>query len=233
MTRTITTSTTCRCKTYNVIQQTNNAIGTQGSIDNRLNQSIEADGSLKVAAIDEALHSIESHTDTDDYVRMRRAESDKLALMADGATNFYAEVELDDEEIVALDSGAMRLTPSSTITWEVVEPNKVRAHIGFPLETAHRHYYDQAPVHVNEVSPDFRNYLVNTVTTPFVEGSLRVYVNGMRLSAESQIYIAGHLITDPWTQMTYTEDAANGAFTLSVALSEEDVIRIDYDISFF
>jgi hypothetical protein len=32
--------------------------------------------------------------------------------------------------------------------------------------------------------------------------------------------------------MTFTPDFANGTFALSTAVSEEDVVRIDYDISY-
>jgi hypothetical protein len=80
--------------------------------------------------------------------------------------------------------------------------------------------------------PDFINYKVNSSSTPFISGSLKVYVNGLRLTASASIYIPGHLVNDPWTLLTYTEDSSNGIFQLSTALSEEDIIRIDYDISY-
>jgi hypothetical protein len=218
----------------NVIEQIRDAIGTQGSIANRLNQSINANGSLKKAAVDEALHSIEEHEDTVDYVRMLRSESDKLALVADEATNTSLEIQLDENgvDVVTLDNGPARLVPSNTVTWSVESPNKISANLTFPVEAAHRHYYDQEPVPVDLNEPDYINYKVNTAGTPFVEGTLRVYINGVRLSATTSIYVPGALVNDPWTLMTYTSDFENGLFSLSTAVSEDDVVRIDYDISY-
>ena len=215
----------------NVIGQTRDAIGTQGTIANRLNQSINPDGSLKVDAVDEVLHSIEAHTDTEDFVRMTKSESDKLALISDEATDVSLEVQTDTEgdEITSFDSGIVRFIPSSSITWEIDSPNKVKAHLAFPLESAHVHYYDQTPV-PTEVETVFA---VNNLELPvYTEGSLRVYVNGVRLSSSSSVYAPGALVTDPWTLLTYTTDAENGLFTLSAAPSEDDVIRIDYDNSY-
>lgn len=214
-----------------VIDQTTDAIGTQGSFANRLNQSINPDGSLKTEAIDSTLHSIEEHEDTDDYVRMLRSESDKLELIADEATNFAVSVQTDDEgdEITEFDSGYMKLQPSSSITWEVTAPNIVKAHLGFPVEAAHLHHYDETPV-VTEVSTEY--YVNNTENPSFMEGSLRVYVNGVRLTASESIYAPGALADDPWLLLTYTPDAENGLFTLSAALDEDEIIRIDYDTAY-
>lgn len=218
----------------NLIQQTTDAIGTQGTFANRLNQSINPDGSLKTTAIDEALHSIEEHEDTNDYVRMARAESDKLALIADSATNFGIEIQTDDagDEITAFDSDRLRFVPSSTVTFEIVASNQVTAHLSFPVASAHRHYYDQTPVDANELDPDYKNYKINSISSAYVPGSLRIFINSMRLSSSAEIYIAGALITDPWTKLTYTESPTAGTFVLSAAISAEDVIRIDYDISY-
>lgn len=218
----------------NVIRQNTDAIGTQGSFANRLNQSLNADGSLKTAAVDEALHSIEEHEDTDDYVRMQKSESDKLALIADEATNFSVEIQLDDagDDVVTFDSGSLRLVPTSTVNFSIQTPNKLKINLGFPIEAAHLHYYDQVPVHADIVTPDFINYKINSSSTPFMDGSLRVIVNGMRLSTNNQIYVPGALVNDPWTLLSYTADPDNGTFALSTAISEEDVIWIDYDTTF-
>lgn len=215
-----------------VIEQMTDAIGTQGSVSNRLNQSINADGSLKTSAIDDAEHAIASHTDDDTYVRMLRTESDKLALVADSATSLFIEVQTDEDgdDVVTLDTDAMRLAPSSTVSWSVESPNVVKANFSFPVEAAHRHFYDQEPVSENIAFPDYINYKVNSSATPYVEGSLRVYVNGIRLTASDSLYVAGALASDVWTSMTYTPNAAAGTFAFSPAVSEEDLIRIDYDL---
>jgi hypothetical protein len=216
-----------------LVGQQRDAIGTQGSLANRLNQSINADGTLKVEAINSAEHSIESHTDSDIYVRMLRAESDKLTLISDNATDFSCEIIAEgSDDPVVFDSGVLRIIASESITWEITDTNNLKAHLGFPLESAHQHYYDITPENASTSDPDFINYKVNSSSTPFISGSLKVYVNGLRLTASASIYIPGHLVNDPWTLLTYTEDSSNGIFQLSTALSEEDIIRIDYDISY-
>ena len=213
----------------NVIEQMRDAIGTQGSVANRLNQSIEADGSLKKAAVDDVLHSIESHADTDDYVRMAKAESDKLALVSDGATDVTVTVNTDSGD-VEFTAGEVRLEPSSTVTFSVESPNKIKANMAFSTDAAHQHQYSQVPVHVTPLSPDNIHYKVNAASTAYIEGSLRVFINGVRLDPNEEIYIPGYLVTDPWTLLTYTEDYSNGKFALSAAISDDDVIMIDYDI---
>jgi len=230
-----------------LIVQARDAIGTQGSFANRLNQSLNPDGTLKSEAIDSALHFVGQHTDDEwgsleeyvnwlttreaPFVRMMKSEADKLANIASGATNFKVSIQRDDEgeDIVELDSGVLKIEPSSSVTWELQAPNKLTAHLGFPVESAHRHYYDQTPASIDTES-DFKNYKVNSAATAFVEGSLRVHVNGMRLSAGSSIYVPGALVDDPWTLLSYTSDAEAGTFTLSAAINEEDIIKIDYDI---
>lgn len=106
-----------------LVGQQRDAIGTQGSLANRLNQSINADGTLKVEAINSAEHSIESHTDSDIYVRMLRAESDKLTLISDNATDFSCEIIAEgSDDPVVFDSGVLRIIASESITWEITIP---------------------------------------------------------------------------------------------------------------
>lgn len=210
----------------NVIEQMTDAIGTQGTVANRLNQSINADGSLKATAIDEALHSIEEHQDTIDYVRMTKLQSDKLDLIADEATNFGLLVNSDGSNLVALDSGYVQVEPSTSITPHVDTGNVLTFHMAFPTEAAHRHFYGLIPV-----TDDYTNYKVTSVSTPYVEDSLRVYVNGVRIFADGDVYVPGALITDPWTLLSFVPDYEGGTFALSTAISAEDTIRIDFDIS--
>lgn len=215
-----------------VILQMRDAIGTQGTVANRLDQSINPDGSLKTGAIDATLHDIGSHTDSDTYVRMLREESDKLALIADEATNFAVEVQLDDtgDNVVLFDAGKLRFVPTDTASFAIESPNKLKVNFAFPSSAAHRHFYDNTPVHDNLSTPDFIHYKVNSIASPYIEGSLRVYVNGTRLSATESIYVPGALTTDPDTLLTFIPDHDNGTFALSAAVSDEDVIRIDYDL---
>lgn len=234
--------------------QLTNVAGTQGTLANRLNQSIASDGSLLTAAVDDTSHSMEFHTDDffgteieyaaweqnreAPFVRMMKSEADKLNGIAESATNFQLSVETptttvsfpaDNQQAVTVE-----FVPSQTVTWEVDAPNKVKANFGFPVETAHIHNYDQVPVPVNQMNPDYLNYQVNSAeletARAFISGSLRVYVNGMRLSAHHSVYVPGALVSDPWTLLSYTANAIAGTFSLSSAITEEDVITIDYDI---
>lgn len=220
-----------------LIEINRNAIGTQGSVANRLNQSLDEDGTLKAEAVDETLHSIESHTDSDTYVRMLKAESDKLALIADEATNLMVEVPVGDDTTYVFEEGIIKFEDSSSVTWDLTDSNKLKAHLAFPAESAHRHFYDQVPVLVEEEivigGDNYDAYFkVNSEATPFIDGSLRIYINGVRLTANNSVYVPGYLVTDAWTLMTFASDAENGIFALSAAIAESDIVTIDYDISY-
>lgn len=214
-----------------VIMEMRDAIGTQGSVANRLNQSINANGSLKATAINEALHSIESHTDGDNYVRMTKDQSDKLDLMAENATDVSLQINTDGSNHVTLDSGIVIIEPSDTVTPSITAPNKVKFNLTFPASAAHRHFYGLNPVHADLVTPDYTNYQVNVGATAFVEDSLRVYINGVRIFDTDDVYVPGPLVDDSWTLMSFTPDHENGTFVLSQALSESDIIKIDFDVA--
>jgi hypothetical protein len=215
----------------NVIGEMRDAIGTQGSVANRLNQSIDADGRLKTSAIDLAEHSIEAHTDGDTYVRMEKTQSDKLNLIAEGATNVALKVFTDDATFIELSEGFIEIKPSSTVVPTVESPNIVKLNMQFPASAAHRHYYNLEPVSVDLVNPDYINYQVNSIASPYIEGSLRVAINGFRIFPDVEVYVPGAMVDDPWTLMSFQEDFENGLFGLSSAITEDDVIRIDFDIA--
>jgi hypothetical protein len=220
----------------NVIEQMTDAVGTQNTVANRLNQSINPDGSLEKAAIDEALHTMDAHTDTVNYVRMQASESTKLGLIADGATNFGLNVQTDDASpptLVNFQSGVLELDWSESVTLSLSSPNKLQMHMTFPVAAAHQHFYDQTPVPANSLTPDYINYQVNSVSSAIMVGSLRVYVNGIRLSSSAPVYAPGSNVDiDPWTLLQVTPNEASGLFSLSTNLSTTDVIRIDYDTSY-
>jgi hypothetical protein len=215
----------------NVIGEMRDAIGTQGSMANRLNQSINADGSLKVSAINAAMHTMDDHTDTDNYVRMTKDQSDKLDLIQDEATDVTVTVYTDDTTFVDFTEGSVVFKASTTVTPSVESPNIIKFNMAFPEEAAHRHYYGLTPVDVNLMTPDYINYKVNSVPSAYVEGSLRVCINGVRIFTDAEVYVPGSLANDPWTLLSFTEDASNGLFELSSAITEDDIIRIDFDIS--
>ena len=223
------------------------AAGTQGTLSNRLNQSIDEDGNLKNTSIDEALHNIAHHEDGSktlaneeiDYigetlgyevsnpvpfVRMLEAERSKLALISDEATNLKIQVNVPSQ-IVLFENETIELVDSDSIAWEVNAPNMVSAVLKVSTDFAHRHYYDLEPV-----TSDNLNYTVNSLATPFIEGSLRVYINGIRLSEEYSVYYPSNPVSS-WSLNKYTADHENGSFVLNTAISEDDIIRIDFDIS--
>lgn len=211
----------------NIEEMLASAVGTQGTIANRINQSINPDGSLKVEAVDNTNHSIAAHTDGGGFVRMTDAERSKLALLP---TDTLA-IQFDSISTTPVfDSGTVEMAQSDTLSWRV-EGNKVYGDLSFPAAAAHQHFYDMTPVPVNIITPDYINYKSTSVSTVYTPGTLRVFINGTRLSQSSIVYASGFLPSDPVKALTYTENL-DGTFTMSAALSPSDVIRIDFDTTF-
>jgi len=213
--------------------------GTAGSLSNRLNQSIEEDGDLKTDAIDDALHSIGAHTDGEydgvDYVRMLDSERDKLDLISDQATALRIQFEaISAISATEFSDETVTFRDSDTITWEITNPNIVTANMVFPDSAAHEHHYDLTPVHADQDEPDYTNYKVTSSATAFIEGSLRVYINGIRISEDETVYVynADSGPAGTWTLTQFTGDADNGTFELNRAIDEADTIKIDFDRSF-
>jgi hypothetical protein len=201
------------------------AAGTQGTLANRLSQSLEEDGSLKLTAIDAALHSIEAHEDTVDFVRMTAAERAKLTLVSDDATALKLLVDT-----TTFDNETVELINSDTVTWTVQAPNQIKADLTFPASAAHAHFYDRTPVQVDV--DDFANWKTTSVATPFVEGTLRVYINGIRVSETGSVYVP-NFANPPatWALTTFTPDPEAGTFELNREIAASDIIRIDFDTS--
>ena len=245
------------------------AQGTAGTLSNRLRQSLNDDGSIKTSAIDAAQHNIAEHMDGSvvvngvpiSYVRMLQDERAKLAGIASGANkldfhvylNTAAPSSLPPSQISVIGvseveylEGEVRLKPSDSVYWEVDITGALSAHTTFPSTVRHIHYYDLVPVPQNLLSPDYKNYAVTSTNTPYKEGSLRVYINGIRLTKASNItpgkaprgnYVPTGFSGDPtWLTYTYSEDTATGGivtsgnFSLSSAITASDVITVDFDI---
>lgn len=215
------------------------AAGTAGTIDARLNVSMESNGSIKLSALDSVRHGIGHHTDGEGpdgvaYVRMTADERAKLALVQSEANRIVFEVEDHSPTVgssVTISEGTVKFKGSSTVFFDFEAPNVVKIHSAFPPDTAHRHHYGLQPANQNASSPDYKNFMTTAVSTSYEEGSLRVYVNGVRLystsvpvpnqsgSAFTATYIAAQ---------SHTE----GSFSLNRSLSASDVIRIDFDETF-
>ena len=214
-----------------VIQEMRDAIGTSGSVANRLNQSINPDGTLKDEAIDAALHSIEEHTDGSNHVRMTAAQSAKVDLIADEATDLTLRVNSDGSSLVVFNSGEVKIEPSSTVTPTITAPDILKFNMTFPVSAAHEHHCGKTPVHVNLVTPDFINYKVNSVASEYIDESLKIFINGVRVFEDDDVYVPGALVDDPWTLLSFTSDSTSGTFELSAAITDDDIIKVDYDIS--
>lgn len=217
-------------------EQLREAAGTQGSLSNRLNQFVDEDGELLSTAIDDVTHSIGAHTDgvydSVEYVRMLKSERDKLALIADEAKDLTIQVE-EISTTTTFDSGILKLINSDTNTLEIVSTNEVKINSVFPEAAAHQHYYDMVPVHANISTPDYQNYKSTSLSTPYVDGSLRVFINGIKLTETDSVYVPGPLGPDDnWYLTTFTSDYSNGTFALNRAIDPDDVILIDFDISY-
>lgn len=212
------------------------AAGTAGTVDARLSVSLEPNGAIKVSAVDSLNHGIGNHTDGDGpdgvaYVRMTAEERAKLSLVQSEANKIV--VEVDDSyptvgEYVTISDGTVRLKGSSTVFFDFEAPNVITAHSAFPPDTAHRHHYGLQPANQNASTPDYKNFKTTSVATPYDEGSLRVYVNGVRLYSTSvpvpnqagDAFVPTHVESESYT---------GGHFALNRALSASDVIRIDFD----
>jgi len=206
------------------------AVGSQGTVSARLAQILEDDGSLKVTAVDGILHNIGAHTDGEyesvEYVRMKLEERQKLELIADSATNMVLEFNTPSN-IATFDTGPVEFIASSGVTWSAVSPNKVQANLTFPVSSAHKHYYRIIPQY--DGPPDFQHY--KTGYPNYIEGSLRVTINGVRIFEDGDVYVPGSTVSEAWTLQNFSGDETTGQFVLMTPLTLDDVIRVDFDVA--
>lgn len=203
--------------------------GTVGNLANRLSVSIEQNGDLVVEAVDNALHNIAYHTDGEkdgiEYVRMTQDERDKLSLIESEANALNIEFELISTTSL-FTTGTCRFIETDTVSYEFESPDKIKINTVFPAAAAHQHYYDVTPIHSIPSGPNYTDF---ETATSFVDGSLVVYVNGIRLSSTDSIRVPDADDVDTWTLTTVDFlDADAGEFSLNRALNSNDIIRIDY-----
>jgi hypothetical protein len=221
------------------------AIGSAGTLANRLNQSLGSDGSLLLAAVDDVDHNIAAHVDglgesspgagdSVSFVRMKQDERDKLSLIESQSNSLVAEFTTPSTT-VSYTNGNLDFEPSDSISWHISN-SKIYANTTFPATSLHLHVYNDTPVHAN--SPiDYTNYKVEAGSTPYISGSLRVHINGVRIF-EDLTPLTPVLVppaADPeldastWTAIKFTATPASGTFVLSSAITSSDVIIIDWD----
>lgn len=211
------------------------AKGTQGTFANRLNQSIDENGNLIPGAVDDVLHSIGAHSDGMydgiNYVRMKDDERSKLGEISDGATALQIQFPTISSTILFSDE-TLEFQNSDSVSWTVTAPNIITATTSFPNTAAHQHYYGVVPPAQNLATPDYQSY---NIPVAIMDGSLRVYVNGIRIpdtGTSQQVFVystAGP--SGSWTALSYTVNTST-TFTLSSAISSTDIIQIDFDQSF-
>jgi len=221
--------------------------GSAGTPGARIGTALNENGSLKTAAVNSSLHGIGHHGDGQgpdgiEYVRMKLDERAKLELVERAANNLV--IQVDDQslslgESVTIDSGTIRLKNSSSILFEFEPPNIVRVHSALPSDTARRHNYSIAPVLNGNSSSSSSSsgpsqYKTTSLSTPYMEGTLRVYVNGVRIygMASVNVKVPNHAYSSFLDTYIVSESAADGLFTLNRTLSIMDVIRIDFDSNF-
>lgn len=211
------------------------SVGSAGSLSARLNKSLEDDGSIKTVAIDNALHSIAEHLDAGGFVRMTLSERAKLSLIENEANKLSVNFNTISG-IIGFDTGAVNFAGSSTVTWRYAG-GYVYADNAFPASVRHVHYYNVNPIASNILSPDYVNYTTSSIGTPYKAGSLRVYLNGVRISSNTTtnvpIYDGTTYVPTPYS-FTEGDDTSgivtDGDFALSAAITSDDVIFIDFDV---
>ena len=235
--------------TVNLVVDLDNQIleqaqGNQGSLANRLARSLNDDGSLKTDQVDAAEHNIAMHEDGEDalgvaYVRMLADERAKLAEIADNSTAL--RIMFDSiSSVVVLDNQTIQLQNTPTIYWEIDEPDPehpevaaaLRAYTSFPATSVHQHFYGLTPIDNDPYGTPGQSFKVTSMSTAYLEDTLRVYVNGIRIFTDDYVYVptrSGHTIT--WQPRTFTPAPASGTFEVSPPLSASDTIRIDLDIA--
>lgn len=164
--------------------------GSVGTLNNRLAASLEEDGKLKKEAVDFSLHNIGAHEDGAydgiEYVRMKKSERDKLDLIQSESNKIQFEIEdnitYQNAEYVTVTDGLMKLRSSDSVNLQFTAPNILSFHSVFSPELAHIHNYQIVPANKNPSSPDYRRFITTAINTPFRQGSLRVYINGIRIN---------------------------------------------------
>ena len=224
------------------------ARGSWNTLGNRLDISLQDDGTFQPGSIDAALHNIALHEDGVDgggisYIRMLYDERAKLSTISLDA-NFIQfrfttgpYISTISTTSIICDNGTINIEPSSTVQWLLggtTGNQTVQAHMNFPPELAHIHIYDENPTPYSIISPDYQTYVTGRGT--FLDTSLKVYVNGVKISEADKgayVYVPPYNGSGTWqlTAFSYVSGSSTNQFQFSRVLSANDRIRIDYDIA--
>jgi hypothetical protein len=227
------------------------SFGTAGSLALRLAQSLQDNGNLKASGVDAALHNIGAHQDSTyevteeflaalqglgfpdlvnpvPFVRMLQAERDKLTLIANEAKNFSVGFTTPSG-IDYIDNGILTFEDSTTITWTVANNQTVKAEVTSSLSNPHEHYDGITPTS-RDLTPNYLDYLTN-ISSPFKEGSLKVFINGTRIFTDSEVYYPSLSDNPTWKLNKFTEYPNGLGFALLNAIAADDIIKIDFEVT--
>lgn len=227
------------------------SFGTAGSLAVRLSQSLQDNGNLKASGVDAALHNIGAHTDSTyeiseselsqlqglgypdlqnpvPFVRMLEAEREKLSLIADEAKNFSVGFTTASG-IDYISNGILTFENSSTITWTVSDGQIVKGEVTSSLSNPHEHYDGITPIS-RDLTPNYTDYLTN-ISSPFRQGSLKVFINGIRIFEDAEVYCPSYSDNPTYKLNRFTEYANGLGFSLLNAITSEDIIKIDFEVT--
>jgi len=214
------------------------AAGSSGSLYARLAASLEDNGNLKTSAVDLALHSSEEHTDgtdqsafllpADEFVRFTERERERLELIQDEANliDFNFETAGMSDTPVEVLTGTVVMADSVSTAWRY-QAGKMYLDLQFSLDALHLHFYDVEPEY-DITGTQYKDYKIPTYAD-YIDGSLRVFVNGTRISEYESLYHPGDDPTADWVLNSFTSTAASGKFSLATAITSDDVIRVDFE----
>jgi hypothetical protein len=198
------------------------AQGTSGSLATRLNVSLNADGTLKTTAVNNSMHLIDDHTDSGSFVRMEFGERIKLNTVASNANSLTIQVDTMSNT-TDFSTGQISLIGSDTIEWNYTAGKLSADVIYAPVS----HFYSVVPYTTNHL-----NYKTTSGGTPYVSGTLRVYVNGIRLSETTTTSVPRVGVSTTWVSLMYTEILSSaGTFQFNATLLNTDVVQIDFDFA--
>jgi hypothetical protein len=128
---------------------------------------------------------------------------------------------------VLFEDEVVEFIDSETVTWEVESSTQVKANLAFPAEAAHQHFYGLTPETTN-----YTDFQTTSVYTTFIEDTLRVYINGIRIYTDDDVYVPDSSVTT-WALINIAaSDYEAGTFSLSRAITSDDIIKIDFDTDF-
>jgi hypothetical protein len=236
------------------------AVGTAGTLDARLSTSLDDNGNLIPSSVDTALADSTVIADIQDQITTISEET------TPGATALWISVAPGTPPVIEATippdittPGYLQIQDSETITWSLtsgnpgtsdpeyigysgysgyVYPTVLKAQMALPLQPLMiKHYYGIAPVKlVDNLTGSL--FQATSIATEYISGSLRVYINGIRIFSDVGVYVPSnyHGISgysgyndDVWYLTSFTEASAT-TFQLNRTINPNiDTIRIDFD----